>query len=432
MALDIYSSFKINNQIALTGGDYKTLSLLYLPLLGIDSYSLYMMLSFFDCEGSYDHKKVLDSLHFQSAKMLENSFAKLQALGLLKVFVNKQQNLIYELAAPLSETEFLNNEVLKNLLEAEIGTTEIEKYSKKKNSLRGYQEATKKFSEVFTTSTKTNLDVFDNMIITKTKDNIAIENEKFDYEFFKSLFDSAYIDNSVLETEELKRTIYRVSYLFKLNEEEMHEAIFKTITVDKDLKLEDITNNAKKIFQKKNMGKNAKLQNVEKDAFINSSLDDETQELINHLELSSPADILRAVSNMAPSVSELAMIDSLIAKTGFSPAVINVMILTVLKEKNGELPSYNYFEKIANTWGRAKIKTALDALMYVKTRTKTMTAAASPTTKYKKSYKQDKTLRPGWYDDYEKDLEKIKEVKKEETTNLDEVFETARNVLEGK
>jgi len=428
MALDIHSSFKINNQIALTGGDYKTLSLLYLPLIGIDSYSLYMMLSFLESEDNFDHKRLLDNLHFTSAKMLENAFNKLQAFGLLKVYVNKQMSFLYELVSPLSDSLFLNDATLKALLESEIGESEVAKFSKKKTSSKNYQETTKTFNEVFTTSTKTNLDIFDKMINAKTSNNITINNEDFDYSFFKSFFDTKFINNNVLETKEFKDTIYRVSYLFKLNEEEMHEVIIKTITIDKDLKLSDITANAKKLFQKKNNDKTPKLVNNEKDAFINSVVDDETKELLNYLENSSPSDVLRSTSGISPSVSEIAMIDALLEKTHFSPAVINVMILMVLKEKNGELPSYNYFEKIANTWARANIKTALDALTYMKNKTKTVPSNS----KTKTSYKKDKTLKPEWYDDYQKGLENKKIDSSEDDGNIDKVFERAKSILEGK
>lgn len=427
MALDIHSSFKINNQITLTGGDYKTLSLLYLPLIGIDSYALYMMLTFLNPEDNFDHKRLLDNLHFTSARMLENSFNKLQAFGLLKVYTNKQKNIVYSLISPLSEDSFLADSTLKALLESEIGEAEVVKLTKQKNSLRNYQEITKSFNDVFTTTTKTNLDIFDKMINAKVVDNIAIDNENFDYEFFKSLFDTKFIDNKVLETTELKDTIYRVSYLFKLNEQEMYDVVIKTITIDKDLKLSDITTNAKRLFQKKNNDKTPKLVNKEKDAFINSSLDDETKKLLNYLENASPADVLRSTSGIAPSVSELAMIDTLLEKTNFTPAVINVMILMVLKEKNGELPSYNYFEKIANTWARAKVKTALDALTYIKN------TKPSRNTKTKTIYKKDKTLKPDWYEAYQQELENKKNEKKEiEEDDLDKVFARAKEMLEGK
>ena len=95
--------------------------------------------------------------------------------------------------------------------------------------------------------------------------------------------------------------------------------------------------------------------------------------------------------------AELKLFDDLMKATGFSQGVINVMVLYVTNEKNGEIPSYNYFEKIANTWKRAKVKTAKDALDVINKKPE-----EKKTTKYSKKAKVKEV--PDWYKDYEKTI----------------------------
>jgi replication initiation and membrane attachment protein len=72
----------------------------------------------------------------------------------------------------------------------------------------------------------------------------------------------------------------------------------------------------------------------------------------------------------------------------------------VSKEKNGELPGYNYFEKIASTWSRAKVKTVKDAIEYIEKK-KHIVVEEKP---HKSSKK--KAVTPDWYIEYEKNLQK--------------------------
>ena len=56
------------------------------------------------------------------------------------------------------------------------------------------------------------------------------------------------------------------------------------------------------------------------------------------------------------------MFDQLLRDTNISIGVLNVLIGYVLVELNGQIPNYNYFLKIINTWKRAKVVSTLDAL----------------------------------------------------------------------
>ena len=91
------------------------------------------------------------------------------------------------------------------------------------------------------------------------------------------------------------------------------------------------------------------------------------------------------------------------------------MILYVNKEKNGELPGYNYFEKIATTWMRAKVKTAYDAILYVEKKNDERNKPSSKTTGKKEA------PLPDWYTEYEKELETTEEKPVEINEELAEI-----------
>ena len=59
------------------------------------------------------------------------------------------------------------------------------------------------------------------------------------------------------------------------------------------------------------------------------------------------------------------MFDKLLKETNITVGVLNVCILYVLSEKNGEIPSFNYFLKVINTWIRAGINDTASALAHI-------------------------------------------------------------------
>ncbi|HEY8395782.1 MAG TPA: hypothetical protein VIK96_03300, partial [Bacilli bacterium] len=90
---------------------------------------------------------------------------------------------------------------------------------------------------------------------------------------------------------------------------------------------------------------------------------------------------------------------------------IKLMILIVNNEKEGVLPGYNYFEKIANTWARAGLKTPLDVINYMNKEQQ----------REKKAYnnKKSQVKLPEWYGKYEEQLGSV--APKEEKLSDDEV-----------
>lgn len=426
MGISIHDNFKILRKHNLSGEDYFSLAQMYLPIIGIDSFGLYSLLFTLNENENYSFKKLIDALNLNTPSFLDKAFSKLEAVSLVDAFYNEQKGYLFSLKTPLSTTSFLQNSLLCSFLQTQIGEIEVEKMrSEEKINTRVYKEITKSFDDVYDVTTDDIENIFSKIFKTKNKSQLKVNNPNFDYIFFKMNFDSNFIDPKILDDEEFKQQVLTISFNYQLNEEEMKEIIIKTITVDKDLKYSDISKNARIFFQQKNNNKKTKFVTKEADAFISSQTDDDTFKFLEKIEKFSPVDLLQEINGgIKPSISELKMIEDLMHNTNFPQSVINIMILLVNNEKEGELPGYNYFEKIANTWARANLKSPVDVINYInKERNKKKEPA-----KYTRGKKE--AGLPDWYGKYEKQLENLPKGEKLTQDEIDKILEEAKKEYE--
>ena len=410
MAELIYDNFKIVNKYHLNGEDYNNLSKLYLPIMGIDSFSLYNVLLSLEIDKEYTYKVVLDLLNGFSLASLNQAMDKLEALYLVKTYHNKRLGYIHKLYPPLSKRDFLNNELLCACLASQIGASEIEALKNDEAKIEGFSDVSKKFEDVFSMDTKSKESFINSLFI----NDVNVDNKSFNYVLFKAMFDGT-IPEDVLEDNEFKRHILRVAFTYKLNVDEMHEVVVKTMTIDKNLEYASISKNAKMAFQNKYNAKEPILKANNEDKYVGSLIDEEWQEIINLVDNMSFSDVLQSLSGIKPSVAEVAMFEKLQNNTNFPVGVINLLILQVNKEKNGDLPGYNYFEKIANTWARAKIKTSYDVIKYYQAKNSVDKEVASVASK---KANMKKPVLPSWYSDYKNDLDKEKPMTEEQTKQM--------------
>ena len=152
-------NFKIYTNFNLNLDDIKTLNLLYLPLIGDDSLTLYTFLhSLIDrmsLEGSFFQKEeILDLLGYKSIKF-NKSLAKLEGINLVRTFVKEDYEVVF-LLAPFTPKNFLKDTVLGHLLEERIGEENYKKLLElfiiPTPDLKDYKEITKTFGEVFSES----------------------------------------------------------------------------------------------------------------------------------------------------------------------------------------------------------------------------------------------------------------------------------------
>ena len=421
MAELIYDNFQIKDKYHLNSEDYNNLSKLYLPIMGIDSFSLYNVLTSFETEKVYAYKNLLDLLAGFSLASLNQAFDKLEALGLVKTYYNKKNGYLYEIYPPLSKDAFFANELLSACLASQIGATALEELKEGIIKVDGYKEVTKKFEDVFSIDTKNTDSIISSLVI----NDVSVSNKDFNYVLFKAMFDGS-IPDEVLEDSEFKKHILRIAYTYKLNVDEMHECVVKTMAIDKNLEYASISKNAKMAFQNKYNVKEPVLKANNNDKYVGSIQDEAWMEVINSVENMSITDVLQSLSGIRPSVAEINMFEKLQNNTGFPDGVINLLILVVNKEKNGELPGYNYFEKIANTWARAKIKTAYDVLKYYEDKKNNEKALEKEVVS--KATNKKKAVLPSWYDAYKAELDSSKKPMNEEQTK--EMIDLVKDLFE--
>lgn len=425
MANLIYENLKVNNHRQLNNEDYRSLTLLYLPLIGVDSFAVYSVLNSIEPEETYNFKKLLDILNFTSMNILNQAINKLEGVGLIKTYYNETKGYYYEILLPLSFRDFQKCEVLNSLLLSAIGQTEYDKlFLSKSTRVIGYKNVTKKFNEVFKTTERS----INTTVIKLFKDPVEVENNNFNYTLFKILFDDNILSEDVLNNKEFRENIEKISFVYHLNEEEMKEVIVKTIDIDKSIEYSAISKNARLMFSEKNDGSIPRIETVEKDSFIASAMDDEMRELLLHCEAHSISETLYSISGVKPSVAEISQFEKLQKNTGFSTGVINLMILYVNGMKNGELPSYNYFEKLANVWARAKVKNSYDALKYINEHKNRDISETDKENKVTKTKEKSKKPTPDWYKEYTENLDK-KYAKEDIETDDEELKKLAEELF---
>lgn len=355
---DIIKIAKVN----LSGEDNYVLSQMYLPLIGMVSFSAYHLINNIK-ESETTVRRLIDVLGLANINSFDQALLRLEGIGLLKRYENekKDRTIILECLLPLSQKSFLSNSLLKEFLVSKIGDVEVHTLEKNLQckKISGYEEVTKRFDEVFkTTNLKTKVsDYLEESVV----DNIKIKNENFDYLIFKLSIDESLISKDVLDDEDFENNILKISYQYQLNEEEMKEAVTKAILINHDLKYEDVAKYAGYIFQ--NKGANQVLGfDVKEPLVYNHNLSSDEENLIVIADNSSISQMLESLSGGQPALSEVNDYIKLANLTGLPQGVINILALYINQNKEGDNVSFNYIEKVARNWMKKGVKTTIDAV----------------------------------------------------------------------
>lgn len=383
--MTIDDAFKVARRHELNGEDNLALARMYLPLIGPDALSFYLYLFTLSRHETHDVRVTLDALSFDSLSRLEAARFRLEGLGLLKSYQSADKGWILYLQTPLSTTSFLENDLLSVALEGAIGTAEVERLKEKEKTFRttGYTEVTKSFDDVYDLA---NRDAATRIVKREKRDAIRVENPSFNYHLFKYTIDSSFIPESLLDDEEFQKKIVEIAYTYSLTEDDMHDVLIRTRDIARDLGYDDITRQAKRYYQEKSaLVRPASPAKTESESPVSSPLPSgNLQDLVAALDAYTPEALLKSMNgDQAASVSELADMQRLRETTTLSQGMINALYLMVNRERNGDIPSFNYMQKIANDWMRKGLSSTADVVSYLtsgpaKTRTGAKKAVATP------------------------------------------------------
>lgn len=377
----------------------------YSPIVGVMASSLYN--SFFTVLefGKTESNPIKHEILCKKLKLTEEAFLEarrsLEAIGLLDTYVKStpyEVQYLYVVKNVLTPYQFLTNSMYSNLLNVALGEEGymniIGEYMVHRYNVVEFENITSSFDEVFEVGYYKSND--ESWWINDTPQNITIKAKHFDYDYFLVLVGALNIvSDEVLRSSELYHEINQLAFVFMLTAEELKEVVLSASngqTVDFDM----LRHYARRAYEDKNKGIAIKHK---KNVIVSTN-----DKLVTALETLSPAEIIKNKYGTAPTGSEIEMFNRLLNETGVSVGVLNALILYVLSNKNGEIPSYNYFLKILNTWIRQNVKTTLDALEIINN---------PPKTKARSSKNVKETA--SWYEEYQKQVDES--LKNEQSAN---------------
>ncbi|MGM9971810.1 MAG: DnaD domain protein [Anaeroplasmataceae bacterium] len=348
ITIDKLDKFNIYASSSLSTDDYNSLSLLYQPLIGSQALFVYEALaSLIERNGlrseSLYYVNLLDLLGLDE-KTFNDSRLKLEAIGLMETFSNNDDYVLL-LKIPLTPTQFLVDSVFGVYLKSKVGDKmfdyltdhfKIEKFDRK-----GYKNITVSFNDVFESIDYNDTVKIDGVLLgRKPSGPIQMNNRNFDYNYFLSNIDKSFISYESLEG--FKRTIINTSYVYGFNEDEMislfDESINKTGLFDSKL----LKKKANDRYNFKNNNKSPYLaqkdnDNSNSDSFIQVLASTPVKQILDTYWPGYPAIYLKTINDIYENIE-------------LDRGVITILIFSILKDKNGELPTLNYFKKVANTW----------------------------------------------------------------------------------
>lgn len=380
----------------LTDEEQQILTHLYMPLIGINSVNIYITLGTFLKKGEQESKQIGHLKLFQLLQITnEDKFIKekekLEAVGLLTTLYDGT-TYVYKLNHVLMANDYFSNPILSFFLKQNVGEEEYEQlmyeFLVHQFDQTRFTNITKSFDEVYDITNNINPtynNELSSLIISSNNQQIQVKNEHFDYKLFCILVEALdIIKKDILNSKELYDLVNRYSFIYQLTTEEVKDAIVESSMVNKELDIDSFVKACKKLYDKKEV----------KPKIISQTKTTNNDKLLNLLEQTAPTEIVKNLFGVGLVSSEIEMFDTLMQRTGISLGVLNVLIIYVLQDKNGEVPSYNYFDKIIKTWQRMNITTTVNAMDYINGRN----------TLPKKPRKAVKEV-PDWYDEYIKEVE---------------------------
>lgn len=408
IAINLTDEFVVFVDEPITEHQRNIFNQLYTPITGNTAAVVYPFMYSLVKWGSNSSSNIKHQQFLKKVNLSLESFQEarnvLEALGLLEVYrklISKEKYLyVYVLKSVKSPQLFFQDSLLLGLLENRIGVDETEalacEFVLTKYDLNQFENITKSLDEVFDRS-KTKTDFSD--WTRDSKHQEELKGKHLDYPLYLALCEARdLIPKEEINNKDLFRIVNRIAWLFSLTAEELKDASIDCFT-EKPFKIDEkkLRRNARLIYEVKYMDK----EGVEP---IIKTVQRPSTEQAQALENITPSQLVYTMYGTKLLGSEVEMFDRLLQQTKVSVGVLNVAIIYVLKIRNGQIPTLNYFLKIINTWLRGGIKSTDEALNYIN----------SPDSGHQKK-------TPTWQANYEKELEKKNDDDSEKSMSMDEL-----------
>ncbi|MCI2774606.1 replication initiation and membrane attachment family protein [Staphylococcus petrasii] len=357
------------------------LNRLYVPLIGTQAIGVYHYMNQFVNESvseTLTHYTIMNEL---KVNLLEfrKSMDALEAIGLIKTYVkhsHEQSFFIYEIIQPPTAYQFFNDPMLSVYLYNEVDNKRYKRlkayFEKNEPNLAGFQQVTRKFTDVFKVP-QNNISVDSSPIIKEsTYSGIVLSNETFDFDMLKEMLQTHFISSEILN-KEARQLIIQLATLYGLTPDSMKRIILNSITSDQQLSFEDMRKHARSYYLIEHNQQLPELQmktneskqssSVSQNGHAQEDVKTSTDEWFDLLEQTSPIDMLSSWSESEPTLQQKRMIEELIEREKLSFGVINILLQFVMLKNDMKLPKTYIFE-IASNWKKLGIKTAQQAYNY--------------------------------------------------------------------
>jgi len=381
------SIFTLHSQSDLSAADFKVLALLYQPLMGLEGHALYT--TFYQLTNktnriSYQHQELFDLLDLKQTDFLKIR-NRLEALNLLTVH-QKEDLYLYMMKAPLTAKQFLLDTVFGSYLQSEIGEKNMQLltslFKMDVPNQDGYENITKSFDALYEFKSLNLLNV-EYPLQGRIQNGGSHINYKFNYEAFVEHLPERLKTSQIL-TEKFKETITKIAFVYQFDVSDL-VTIYEQASKSKQIvNFAQLNLKARMHYEQKHQ-----LLTIKQKDLASPTLFDQV----------APQVIIQKYAKTDQQGIALSTATALLERNHVEPGIINVILMLVLKHKDGVLPNINYMEKVLLDWLNKGVQTTEDALnhsinlenQYVKT---------------KQSNKKD-VEKPDWLDDYIKDLVKM-------------------------
>jgi len=376
------STFSLQSQSDLSAADFKVLALLYQPLMGLEGQALYT--TFYQLinktnRNSYTHTELFDLLNLKQIDFLKIR-NKLEALNLLQVF-QKEDEFLYFMKAPLTAKQFLMDTVFGSYLQSEIGEKNLNlltsMFKMDVLSTEGFENVTKSFDALYEFKSLSLLNV-NYPLQGRTQNGGSHINYKFNYESFVEHLPER-LKNSQLLTEKFREQITKIAFVYQYDVSDMvtiYEAASKSRQV---INFAQLNLKAKQHYEQKNQ-----LLTIKQKDITHTNLIDQV----------SPQIIIQKYAKTDQQGIALSTATAMLERNSVEPGIINVILMLVLKHKDGILPTLNYMEVVLHDWLNKGVQTTEDAINY----------STNLESQWEKKKSVQKVSEPDWLDDYIKDL----------------------------
>lgn len=426
-------SFFVKTNGVLHEFDQKIIDLLYQPLIGPISTSLYHTL-WNKVERNRTWSEEWNHYHLMNFfdMNLEEIFQarlKLEGIGLLKTYIKSHESgrtFLYEIQPPLSAEDFFTDGMLNIYLYQKLGQSQFLKlkrfFTDQALDLNEYKEMTRSFQDVFSSLGQSVLADTDVQLASAADQNqefmtrkganpIQIDGTDFDFDLLFTGLSEIMIPRKAF-TKSVREAISKLSYLYSVNAIDMKNIVLSSLSADQEIDIDELRKAARDWYQMEHENQLPQLVD-RKQPVLHRTIETEPKtkedQLVSYLETVSPRQFLIDLSDGGePAISDLRVVEDVMFQQKLLPGVTNVLIHYVMLRTDMKL-SKSYIAKIASHWSRKKIKTVREAMDLAKSEHRQYQEWASDkktsTTKRNQPIRTEKL--PDWFTEPEEQQEVV-------------------------